>query len=129
DVSLVERYAMIPARITKPDQPVMITVDRDVVETPEGLQVVDTEKEAAPPAVPVWLTLVTCTFLHGSWMHLLGNMWFLHIFGDNVEDRLGHLGYLAFYVVGGAIASLIHFITGPSSPVPTVGASGAIAVV
>src|SRR5436190_16670954 len=78
DVSLVERYAMIPARITKPDQPVMITVDRDVVETPEGLQVVDTEKEAAPPAVPVWLTLVTCTFLHGSWMHLLGNMWFLH---------------------------------------------------
>jgi len=129
DVSLVERYAMIPARITQPDKPVMITVDRDVVMTPQGLQVVETRREAAPPAVPAWLTLATCTFLHGGWMHLLGNMWFLVIFGDNVEDRLGHLGYVVFYVLGGTIASLIHLVTDPSSTIPTVGASGAIAAV
>ncbi|QDT52057.1 Rhomboid family protein [Caulifigura coniformis] len=129
DVSLVERYAMIPARITQPGKPVMITLDRDVVMTPEGLQVVETRKEAGPPAVPPWLTLATCTFLHGGWMHLLGNMWFLVIFGDNVEDRLGHVGYLVFYLVGGSIASLIHLVTDPSSTIPTVGASGAIAAV
>lgn len=129
DVSMVERYGMIPARIVRPDQPVTIVVDRDVVMTPAGPQPVDTTREAAPPAVPAWLTLATCTFLHGGWMHLLGNMWFLLIFGDNVEDRLGHLGYLAFYVVGGTIASLIHFVTDLGSTVPTVGASGAIAAV
>lgn len=129
DVSLLERYAMIPARITNPDEPVKITVDRTLVETPNGLEVFETQKDAAPPAVPAWMTLVTCVFLHGGWMHLLGNMWFLSIFGDNVEDRLGHLGYLVFYLVGGTIASLIHFITGPTSTLPTVGASGAIAAV
>jgi membrane associated rhomboid family serine protease len=129
DVSLIERYAMIPSRITNPDKPVDITVAVDVVSTPEGLQVVETKKQAGPPAVPPWLTMTTCIFLHGGWMHLLGNLWFLHIFGDNVEDRLGHFGYLVFYLVGGTIASLIHFITGPSSMLPTVGASGAIAAV
>jgi membrane associated rhomboid family serine protease len=129
DVTLLEQYAMIPARITRPDQPVEITTAVDVVETPQGLRLHETKKVAAPPAVPVWLTLTTCTFLHGGWMHLLGNMWFLLIFGDNVEDRLGHLGYAAFYLVGGTIASLIHFVTGPSSTLPTVGASGAIAAV
>ncbi len=129
DVSLVERFAMIPARIVNPDVPVTITVAQDVVRTPQGLQVIETKREAAPPAVPAWMTLVTCCFLHGSWMHLLGNMWFLHIFGDNVEDRLGHIGYLLFYVVGGTIASLIHFVTDLGSTIPTVGASGAIAAV
>jgi membrane associated rhomboid family serine protease len=129
DVSLVERYAMIPSRITKPDQPVEITVAVDVVRTPDGLQVEESRKLAAPPAVPPWLTLATCIFLHGGWMHLLGNMWFLIIFGDNVEDRLGHIGYLVFYIAGGACASLLHFVTAPTSTIPTVGASGAIAAV
>jgi len=129
DDSLIERYAMIPSRITDPDKPVEITVAIDVVKSRDGLVVVETKKTAAPPAVPAWLTMTTCIFLHGGWMHLLGNLWFLHIFGDNVEDRLGHVGYLVFYLVGGTVASLIHFITGPSSTLPTVGASGAIAAV
>ena len=60
-------------------------------------------------------------------MHFLGNMWFLYIFGDNVEDRLGHTAYLIFYVAAGAAASLVHFASDPSSTVPTIGASGAIA--
>jgi membrane associated rhomboid family serine protease len=129
DVSLVEKFGMIPARIVHPDQPVEIIVARDPVQTPFGVQIAETKRIAAPAAVPPWLTLATCVFLHGSWMHLLGNMWFLLIFGDNVEDRLGHLGYLAFYVVGGTIASLIHFLTNWNSVIPTVGASGAIAAV
>jgi membrane associated rhomboid family serine protease len=77
--------------------------------------------------VPGWATLLTCTFLHGGWFHFLGNMWFLWIFGDNVEDRLGHGGYLLFYLASGIGASVVHLATGPGSTVPTIGASGAIA--
>lgn len=129
DVSLVEKFGMIPARIVHPEQPVEITVSQDLVQTPSGPQILKVTREAGAPAVPAWLTLTTCIFLHGGWMHLLGNMWFLLIFGDNVEDRLGHVGYLIFYLVGGTIASSIHFVTDLGSTVPTVGASGAIAAV
>lgn len=66
-------------------------------------------------------------FIHGGWLHLIGNMWTLYIFGDNVESALGHLRYLVFYILSGFIAAIIHIITNPFSPVPTVGASGAIA--
>ncbi|MCX8953035.1 rhomboid family intramembrane serine protease [Ruegeria sp. NA] len=72
-------------------------------------------------------TLVTSMFLHGGWMHLAGNMLFLWIFGDNLEDEMGHLPFLLFYLVAGIGAGLIHVVTGPDSQVPTVGASGAIA--
>jgi membrane associated rhomboid family serine protease len=66
-------------------------------------------------------------FLHGGWLHLIGNMWALWIFGDNVEDRLGHLRYFAFYLASGIAAGLLHVLVNPDSMVPTVGASGAIA--
>jgi membrane associated rhomboid family serine protease len=66
-------------------------------------------------------------FLHGGWIHLLGNMWTLWIFGDNVEDRLGHLLYLALYLASGVAAALMHIYTNAGSLVPTIGASGAIA--
>ncbi len=72
-------------------------------------------------------TLITSMFLHGGWMHLLGNMLFLWVFGDNLEDRLGHLGYLGFYLVCGIGAALAQVATAPDSLVPMVGASGAIA--
>jgi membrane associated rhomboid family serine protease len=75
------------------------------------------------------LTLVTAAFLHGGWLHLIGNMLFLWIFGDNVEDRFGHLRYLLFYLAGGAVASVSHLVSDPGSTVPTVGASGAVAAV
>jgi membrane associated rhomboid family serine protease len=68
-------------------------------------------------------------FLHGGWAHLLGNMWILWIFGDNVEDRVGHFQFLLFYLLGGMAAGLLHIFTNVGSPVPTVGASGAIAAV
>src|SRR5712675_582424 len=66
-------------------------------------------------------------FLHGSWLHLLGNMWTLWIFGDNVEDRMGPVRFIAFYILCGLAAGLVHWFTNLDSPIPTVGASGAIA--
>ena len=76
--------------------------------------------------LPFWSTLVTSMFLHGGWMHLGGNMLFLWIFGDNIERRLGHLRFLAFYLACGLVAGLAHILVNSSSGVPTVGASGAI---
>ena len=73
-----------------------------------------------------FFTMFTSMFLHGSIQHILGNMWFLFIFGDNVEDRLGHWAYLVFYLAAGVAASISHFILNMSSSVPAVGASGAI---
>jgi hypothetical protein len=73
------------------------------------------------------LPLLSSMFLHGGWMHLLGNMWYLAIFGDNVEDRLGHFGYLLFYLAAGVVGGLLHYHFNAGSDVPTVGASGAIA--
>lgn len=120
--SLIDKFAMIPALVREPDRPVSVQeqyVDR------EG-RIVVLERQITPVIMP-WLTLLTCTFLHGGWMHFLGNMWFLHIFGDNVEDRLGHIGYVLFYLASGVLASVAHLVTNPSSTVPTIGASGAIA--
>jgi membrane associated rhomboid family serine protease len=70
---------------------------------------------------------LTCMFLHGGWTHVIGNMWTLWIFGDNVEDRMGPVRYLAFYLLTGILAGLTHYLTNGDSTVPTVGASGAIA--
>jgi len=72
-------------------------------------------------------TLVTSQFLHGGWLHLLGNLLYLWIFGNNVEDRLGRLGFLLFYLVGGVVAALAQIAVDPTSTAPTIGASGAIA--
>lgn len=70
---------------------------------------------------------ITSQFLHGGWLHIIGNMWTLWIFGDNVEDRMGPWRFLAFYLITGIIAGLTHWFTNPDSVLPTVGASGAIA--
>jgi membrane associated rhomboid family serine protease len=75
---------------------------------------------------PVTLTLLTSMFLHGGWMHLIGNMLYLWIFGNNVEDAMGHVKFVVFYVVCGVLAAMSHALTDPSSAVPMVGASGAI---
>jgi membrane associated rhomboid family serine protease len=80
-----------------------------------------------PPVFSDWPTLITAQFLHGGWLHLGSNMLALFIFGDNVEDRLGHLRFLLFYLLCGIAASLLHIFVAPSSPIPALGASGAIA--
>jgi membrane associated rhomboid family serine protease len=75
---------------------------------------------------PQPLHLITSMFLHGSWMHLLGNMWFLWLFGNNVEDSMGRLRFVLFYLICGLAAALGQVLTSPNSAVPMVGASGAI---
>lgn len=77
--------------------------------------------------VPTELTLVTYIFMHGSWMHLLSNMAFLWVFGDNIEDAMGHVTYLVFFVLCGVVAGLAHGLVQPDSHTPLIGASGAIA--
>lgn len=76
-----------------------------------------------------YFTLFTSMFLHGGWMHLIGNMLFLWVFADNIEAKIGSTRFLLFYLIGGLAASLAHIITDPSSQIPSVGASGAIAAV
>lgn len=73
------------------------------------------------------VTLVTSMFLHGSWMHVIGNMWYLWIFGDNVEDRLGHGRFIVFYLLCGTVAAFGQIAMDPTAALPTIGASGAIA--
>ena len=70
---------------------------------------------------------LTCQFLHGGWLHVIGNLWTLWIFGDNVEDRMGPVRFIIFYLLSGVIAGVVHFFTNSDSTVPTVGSSGAIA--
>jgi membrane associated rhomboid family serine protease len=73
-----------------------------------------------------WLTPLSSMFLHGGWFHLIGNMWFLWLFGNNVEDSMGHVRYLVFYLLSGLAAATAQTLLNPSSPIPMVGASGAI---
>jgi len=81
----------------------------------------------SPTPIPLYLTLFTAMFMHGGWMHLGGNMLYLWIFGNNIEDTLGHVRFLIFYLLCGVVATLAHVMSAPDSTVPLVGASGAIA--
>jgi len=74
-----------------------------------------------------YLAFITTMFLHGGWLHILGNMWFLHVFGSKVEDVMGHGRFLAFYLISGIFASIMYIYISPRSPMPVIGASGAIA--
>jgi len=96
-------YGLVPARYAEPQIAASFTTGQQV------------------------LPFFTSLLLHGGFFHLLGNMWFLYIFGDNVEDRLGHLRYLVFYLLCGLAAGAFHLVLNWHSNVPTIGASGAIA--
>jgi len=73
-----------------------------------------------------YVPFLSSMFLHGGWMHIIGNMWFLFIFGDNIEDRLGHGNYFVFYILSGLAAAIVQILSSVNSSVPTIGASGAI---
>lgn len=119
-VRTIFSYGTIPARFTQPaDQP--IKFDEDILSYIRGAGV--RQSEWAAPLV----TLFTAMFLHGGLFHLLGNMWFLWLFGDNVEDRIGKLMFPVFYIICGFCAGLLHIALQPDSTVPAIGASGAIA--
>lgn len=123
---LVEQYGMIPARVLHPERPVVVE-ETQLIQTRFGIERVEVERKFAGSPLNPWWTLLTCVFLHGGWLHFLGNMWFLHIFGDNVEDRMGHSAYFVFYLICGVLASVTHLATNVDSTMPTIGASGAIA--
>ncbi|MGQ0634712.1 MAG: rhomboid family intramembrane serine protease [Planctomycetaceae bacterium] len=119
------RFATVPEEIATGKD--LVTEDRVVVDPATRREI--TVPGLQPTPVSVYLTLLTSMFMHGGIAHLLGNMWFLWIFGDNVEDRLGHPRYASFYLLTGLIASLSHVVmnlSGPASQIPSLGASGAI---
>ena len=108
--------------------PAEITTGRDIVTSvPVTIGGVAYLIPEAPGPNPIYLTLLTSMFMHGGWLHLAGNMLFLFIFGDNVEHYVGSIRYLAFYLVAGIVASLAQILVDPTSPIPNLGASGAIA--
>ena len=121
-IVFVYEYAAIPCEITTAE-PLSI----DEITTNECVN--DDRGERPFPDKRVWLAVLFSMFLHGGWLHLAGNMLFLWIFGNNIEDRLGAAKYLVFYLLGGFVAGVAHVAVDTSSVIPVVGASGAIAAV
>lgn len=117
-LAFYQRWAAVPAELVQGDA---LSVDEMDPRLQEACAVPAVEDKSVTASV-VW-----AMFLHGGWMHLLANMLYLGIFGNNVEDRLGHLGYAGFYLLTGAIATLAFVIANPNSTQTLVGASGAIA--
>jgi membrane associated rhomboid family serine protease len=113
-------YGTIPARFFTPSTEPLVM--QDPTKEPGTMMTVDQKKMPSP-----WVTLFTSIFLHGGWMHLLGNMWFLWLFGDNIEDRFGKLLFPIFYLVCGVMAGVLHVVLSHTSTMPAIGASGAIA--
>jgi membrane associated rhomboid family serine protease len=120
-------FSCVPAEIIGGKD--LVTEERQVpMQTTEGPVMVTVPGLKKTP-IPVYLTLLTAMFMHGGFMHILGNMWFLWIFGDNLEHDLGRWRYLAFYLLCGLLASLAHVLlnmSGDDAQVPSLGASGAI---
>lgn len=129
---VVIQRGFIPVRLAQVlhGRPLVVEVEGQV-RRPGALLPVAVKKEVELPADrgAIASTLLTSLFLHGGWLHLLGNMWFLWIFGNNVEDRLGHFTFTAFYLGGGVLANLCHWWSDPQSQMPVIGASGAVATV
>ncbi|MEW4564054.1 rhomboid family intramembrane serine protease [Bremerella sp. JC770] len=132
-------YGFVPQRFTEAigsGEAVRIDLADLVASSPEAREVLEKSQQDTTVILPGTLTAALGTifssmFLHAGFAHLIGNMWFLWIFGNNVEDRLGHVPYLLFYLLGGIFAALTHWGTATSTGalIPTVGASGAVAVV
>ena len=130
DVKFTFRYAAIPCEVVE-GRPLL---DDEVVRTlQEGdaeacdRAAVDTADDEVFPEKNVWVALISSMFLHAGWLHLGGNMLFLWIFGNNIEDRMGAVPYIVFYLLSGFAAAAAHIAVQPDSTVPVVGASGAVA--
>jgi membrane associated rhomboid family serine protease len=120
-------YVQVPAEIIS-GQDIVTTDSIRAIQTPQGMVEVPVPG-LRPTPIPPWMTLFTAIFMHGSIMHLLGNMWFLWLFGDNIEDDMGHVKYLLFYLATGVLASIAFVAlnsTGEAAVTPCLGASGAI---
>jgi membrane associated rhomboid family serine protease len=115
-------FSAVPAEIVTGKD--LITEDRVFVDPTTGMQFRAPGLQKTP--ISVYVTLFTAMFMHGGVAHIFGNLWFLWIFGDNVEDRMGRLRYIIFYLLTGLAATFCHIATNPSSQTPMLGASGAI---
>lgn len=129
EILTIER-AFVPARIeqlTNPNK--IVEVELHSVRSP--LPQIQPVHRLLPVRSQVVATFFSTMFLHGGWMHLVGNMWFLWLFGNNIEDRLGHVLFIVLYVVGGVVASVAHWAMIPPAQMstPVIGASGAVAAV
>ncbi len=126
DTAFTNGYSTVPAEILTGRD--IVTDGQNIIDPYTGQQYFI--PGLMPTMIPVWLTLITSMFMHGGFAHLGGNMLYLWIFGDNIENRLGHKRYLFFYLLTGVIASLSHvfitYFTGQNSLIPSLGASGAI---
>ncbi len=131
--AVVMQRGFIPARIAQlgspHPEPLSVEVPVEKVMTRHGPAVRVRQYVLEPNRREVLLSLLTCMFLHGSWLHLLGNMWFLWIFGNNVEDRLGPALYFLLYLGGGLLATAAQWQIDPESTTPIIGASGAVAAI
>jgi rhomboid family protein len=124
------QYGFVPARLSNVGNGRAITARAEVVDVRNGRRVpaVVVAQLSTDPA-DVYPTFLTTLFLHGGWAHVLMNMWMLWIFGNNIEDRLGPFVYLAFYLLGGVVATLAFWASDPEGLMPVIGASGAVAAV
>ncbi len=130
DLSFDLEYAAIPCEVTTGHPLTLEELQATYgLGDDEACDVGDPETPALFPDKNVFLAVLTSMFLHGGWLHLGGNMLFLWIFGNNIEDRLGAVRYLAFYLLGGFVAAVANIAVQPDSTVAVVGASGAIAAV
>ncbi len=130
-VNVLYNYGFIPQRVSQLDngQPLVLQVGQRGPEGNVNPQAPKMRVVLPADALNVYLTLLTTMFLHGGWLHVGMNMWMLWIFGNNVEDRLGHGMFVLYYLLGGVLATFCHWAIDPQSTLPLVGASGAVAAV
>jgi membrane associated rhomboid family serine protease len=130
DTAFTVEHAAIPCELVQGHPLTVRELDRTFgpEQNADACETHDTSRQGFP-SKQVYLALLMSMFMHAGLLHIGGNMLFLWVFGNNIEDRLGPVGFLAFYLVGGLIASLGHVFADPNSTIPVVGASGAIAAV
>src|SRR3954465_712227 len=125
---IAAEYGFVPARLTNMGKPMMINVPVQTLNI-FGIPGLQQVKMVSTEPREVYVTFLTTLFLHGGWMHLLMNMWMLWVFGGNIEDRVGPLVFLLFYLCGGVLATLTFWLSDPAGVMPVIGASGAVAAV
>lgn len=132
DPQVPRRVAPLVFAICNAAIPAEVAQQRTLADTPastldqQGRSFAQVQRELCPDK-SIWLSVLASMFFHGGFLHLAGNMLFLFVFGNNIEDRMGMLGFSVFYLLAGAIATGAQVLAGPSDPTPLVGASGAIA--
>lgn len=127
-LELVYQHGMVPQRLSSAGQPGPLVIKKEFPAPDADINAApaEFETELTTTTSDVYLTLLSMMFLHGGWLHLVSNMWMLWVFGNNIEDRLGHMVFLAFYLTGGVLSCLVQYAFDPMGDLPVIGASGAV---